>query len=46
VATPKTTLVAPAGIVVVAGTDASALLLESCMVTPPLGAGPPMVTLI
>ena len=46
VATPKTTLVAPAGIIVVAGTDASELLLESWIVTPPVGAGPPMVTWI
>jgi len=46
VGTPNTTLDAPAGIVAVVGTSALGLLLESCTVIPPVGAGPPMVTVI
>jgi hypothetical protein len=46
VGTPNTTLVAPAGIVTVEGTRALPLLLEICTVIPPVGAGPPRVTVI
>jgi hypothetical protein len=45
VLTVKVALVAPAGMVTLAGTLAAALLLDSAMTAPPLGAGPFRVTL-
>jgi len=44
VVTGKVALVAPAGTVTLAGTDAAELLLESATCVPPPGAGPFSVT--